>query len=65
MSEHEERAAANRWIIIGAGLLAAGIATGFAVLMRRSQPDQKARRLIAKSERLIDRIDSALVEFRE
>ena len=65
MSEKEERESASRWTIVGAGLLAAGIAAAVAVLLWRRQPDQQARRIIVKSERLIDRIDAALTEFRE
>lgn len=65
MSEKEDRESANRWIVVGAGLLAAGIAAAVAVLLWQNQPDQKARRLVAKSERLIDRIDAALTEFRK
>ncbi len=65
MNENEQHETTNRWIIVGAGLLAAGIAAAVAVLLWRRQPDQKAKRLITKSKRLIDRIDSALTEFRE
>ena len=65
MNEKEERESASRWTFVGAGLLAAGIAAAVAVLLWQRQPDQQARRLIVKSQRLIDRIDAALTEFRE
>ena len=60
MTEENEPRALNPWIVLGAGLVAAGIAATVAVMLWQKQPGQKARRLIAKSERLIGEIGAAL-----
>ncbi len=65
MTEENERRTLNPWIVLGAGLVAAGIAATVAVMLWQNQPGQKARGLIAKSERLIGEIGAALEKLRE
>ncbi len=64
MTQENKGCAVNPWIMLGAGLLAAGLAAG-AVILWQNQPSHKARRLVAKSERLIGEIGAALDKLKD
>jgi hypothetical protein len=49
------------WLWVGAGLLAAGVG----IVMWQRWPDYRARRLIATSERLIEKMSATLDELRQ
>ncbi len=65
MTEENERRSINPWVLLGAGLVAAGVATTVAIILWQNKPDRKARRLVGKSERLIDQITAALSELKQ
>ncbi len=51
------------WGIVGAAILAAGIAAGITISCYNRRPDRRAKRLVDKSRHLIDTISEALDEF--
>jgi hypothetical protein len=63
MASSCDRNSAIQWVIVGAGVAAGVVAA--TMILRQCGPDARARRLIARTERLADRIESALVEFEQ
>jgi flagellar biosynthesis/type III secretory pathway M-ring protein FliF/YscJ len=51
------------WVTVG--LLAAGVGVALVLWLQHQQPDYRARRLIASSERLIEQISTTLDELKQ
>ncbi|MFP3903533.1 MAG: hypothetical protein ACLFWB_04735 [Armatimonadota bacterium] len=65
MDENNDAMPWKTWGIIGAALLAAGIAAGITISCYNRRPDRRAKRLVDKSRHLIDTISEALEEFEQ
>ncbi|MFO7945599.1 MAG: hypothetical protein R6V19_02115 [Armatimonadota bacterium] len=65
MDENNDATAWKTWGIVGAALLAAGLAAGITISCYNRRPDRQAKRLVDKSRHLIDTISEALEEFEQ